>query len=96
MNRKGIRFQDYLKERLKDPAFAKAFAEVDAEVRLAVALADAREKAGLTQAQLARKLRTRQSNISRIEQGSQNITLRTLEKIAHALHCRIDIRLRPA
>jgi len=96
MSRKGIRFQDHLKERLKDPAFAKAFAEVDAEVRLAVALAEAREHAGLTQAQLARKLRTRQSNISRIEQGSQNITLRTLEKIAHALRCKIDIRLRPA
>ncbi|MBI5239609.1 MAG: helix-turn-helix transcriptional regulator [Elusimicrobia bacterium] len=96
MNRKGIRFRDQLKERLKDPVFAKAFAEVDAEVRLAVALADAREHAGLTQAQLARKLRTKQSNISRIEQGSQNVTLRTLEKIAQALHCRLEVKLRPA
>ncbi len=96
MNRKGIRFRDQLRERLKDPIFAKAFAEADAEVRLAVALAEARGKAGLTQAELARKLGTRQSNISRIEQGSQNVSLRTLERIAEALHCRIEIRLRPA
>ena len=96
MKRRGVLFRDDLKKRIKNPAFAKAFAEMDAEVRLAVALAEAREQAGLTQAQLARIVHTRQSNISRIEQGAQNVTLRTLERIAQALKRRLEISLRPA
>lgn len=93
---KKVLFRDDLRKRLKDPEFRQAYGEVDAEVRLAVAVAEARERAGLTQAQLAHKLKTRQSNISRIERGTQNVTIGTLEKIAEALHHRLEIRLRPA
>lgn len=96
MKRNRVLFREGLHKRLKDPEFRKAYAEADSEVRLSVALADAREKAGLTQAQLAHILGTRQSNISRIEKGAQNVTLRTLERMAEALHRRIEIRLRPA
>lgn len=92
---RGVLFQDDLKESLKDPAFAKAYEEVDAEVRLAVAIAMARERAGMTQAELAKKLATKQSNISRIERGTQNLTMGTLEKIAKALHTRLAIQLLP-
>jgi ribosome-binding protein aMBF1 (putative translation factor) len=90
-----VMFREELRQRLKNPKFAKAFAEADAEVRLAVAIAEAREREGLTQADLAKKLQTNQSNISRIERGSQNLTLGTIEKIANALHRRVEIRLLP-
>ena len=93
---KRIYFRDDLKERLKDPAFRQAFDEVDAEVRWAVAVAQARERAGMTQANLAKVLHTKQSNISRIERGAQNVTIGTLRKIAKVLHCRLEIQLRPA
>lgn len=88
-------FRDDLKRRLKDPEFSKAYEEADAEVRLAVSVAEARERAGLSQAELARLVHTRQSNISRIERGTQNLTVGTLEKIAKALHSRLEIRLSP-
>jgi ribosome-binding protein aMBF1 (putative translation factor) len=91
----GISFREDLKERLKNPKFRKAFDEVDAEVRLAVAIAEAREQAGLTQVALAKALHTKQTNISRIERGEQNLTLHTLEGIAKALHCRLNIKLQP-
>ena len=91
----GILFRDDLKERLKDPEFAKAYEEVDAEVRLAIAVAQARERAGMTQAELARKMQTKQSNISRIERGTHNLTVATLLKLAKALHSRLEIQLRP-
>lgn len=98
MKGKGRRvyFRDDLKARLKDPSFRSAFEEADAEVRLAVAVAEARESAGLTQAELAKRLHTRQSNISRIERGAQNVTIAMLERIAKALQHRLEIRLRPA
>ena len=91
----GVLFRDDLKQRLKDPGFAKAYEEVDAEVRLAISVAKARERAGMTQAELAKRMRTKQSNISRIERGTHNLTVATLEKIARALHSRLEIQLRP-
>ncbi len=93
--RKRMLFRDELKERLRDPEFHRAYEEVDAEVRLAVAIAEAREKAGLTQAQLAKKLHTKQTNISRIERGAQNVTMATLTKIAKALHRSLHVEFGP-
>ena len=95
-NNLGISFDDDLKKRLKDRKFREAFEEVDAEVRLAVAIAQAREQAGLTQTALAKALHTKQTNISRIERGEQNLTIHTLQGIAKALHCRLEIQLHPA
>ena len=91
-----IFFQDRLNRRLKNAEFRKAYDEMDAEVRLAVEIAEARETAGLSQAELAMALHTKQSNISRIERGAQNVTIGTLGKIARALHCKLDIQIRHA
>ena len=93
---KGISFRDHLNRRLKNAEFRKAYDEVDAEVRLAVEIAEARETAGVSQAELATALHTKQSNISRIERGAQNVTVATLGKIAKALHCRLEIQIRHA
>ena len=89
-------FRAHLEKRLKNVEFRKEYAAVDAEVRLAVEIAEARETAGLSQAQLATALHTKQSNISRIERGAQNVTVGTLSKIAKALHCRLEIQIRHA
>jgi len=93
---KKMFFRAHLEKRLKNAEFRKEYDAVDAEVRLAVEIAEARESAGLSQAQLAMALHTKQSNISRIERGAQNVTVGTLGKIAKALHCRLDIQIRHA
>jgi transcriptional regulator with XRE-family HTH domain len=61
-------------------------------LRLAVSLAELREKRGLTQTQLAAQLHTSPAVISRIENGG-NVELKTLHKIAVALHARLKIEL---
>jgi len=48
-------------------------------------LRQARENAGLTQEELAKKLNTKKSAISRIENHAEDIRLSTLEKVAEAL-----------
>ncbi len=48
-------------------------------------IADLREASGLTQAQLAKKLKTTQSAIARIESGRQNVSTKLLKRIGHAL-----------
>jgi ribosome-binding protein aMBF1 (putative translation factor) len=77
----------------KDPRWKKAYAAADLEVRLAIQIARARQKARLTQGQLAIATGTTQSVISRIERGNQNLTVKTLAKIAAVLHTTLDIRL---
>ncbi len=61
--------------------------EYDAEV----AMAEARRKANITQAELARRMRTPRANVRRIESG-QNITLATLARYLHG--CGFDFKLR--
>jgi len=78
----------------KDPRWAEAYAKADIEVRLALQIAKAREKARMTQGQLAKAVGTTQSVISRIEAGNQNLTVRTLSKIAAVLHTALIIQLR--
>ena len=81
-----MKFNDYLQEKLKNPKFKKHFEEYDLPVRLAAAIVEAREKAGLTQAQLADRIGTKQPAIARLEAGDDlNPRLQTIEKIVAAL-----------
>ncbi len=56
-------------------------------------LKQARETAGLTQEELALKLKTKKTAISRIENHAEDIKLSTLEKVAHALGKRLQIKI---
>lgn len=78
----------------KDPRWAAAYAKADIEVRLALQIAKARARAKMTQGQLARAVGTTQSVISRIEAGNQNLTVKTLARIAAVLHTYLVIALR--
>ncbi len=76
----------YIKKRkARDPEFAKGFDTGYEQFRIGVLLKQAREEAGLTQEELAVKLDTKKSAISRIENHAEDIKLSTLEKFAHAL-----------
>ncbi|VAW76299.1 Antitoxin HigA [hydrothermal vent metagenome] len=76
----------YVKNRkVKDEAFAKDYESGYADFKLGVMLRQARESAGLTQEELANKLNTKKSAISRIENHAEDIRLSTLEKVAEAL-----------
>ncbi len=92
--RAGIRLEDVIAEWEKDPRWKEAYDLADIEVRLALQINRARTKACLTQGQLAKAVGTTQSVISRIEAGNQNLTVRTLSKIAAVLHTALIIQLR--
>ena len=83
----------HLQEELKDPNFAKEFEQSVRALQLGYQIAMARERLGITQAELARKIGTRQSNISRLEQGNYNFTVEMLYKIARALDTGLKIEL---
>jgi len=77
-------------KKLKERSFAKTYAEVSPLMDIALAIAETRNKAGLSQLELAKKLRTTQSVISRVENGNQNLSMKMLAKIARVLGCVIE------
>lgn len=84
----------YIEKRKKSaPDFAAAFEAGYENFRIGVILRHAREEAGLTQEQLAEKLHTKKSAISRIENHSEDIRLSTLEKYADALGKRLHLEI---
>lgn len=82
-----------IKEEMNDPEFAAAWAETELEDQIKRLLINARLAEGLTQKQLSEKTGIRQSNISRIENGSALPTLATLNTIALALGKKLKITI---
>ena len=86
--------QKYIATRKKqEPEFAKDYETGYQEFKIGIMLKIAREEAGLTQEQLAEKLKTKKSAISRIENHAEDIKLSTLEKMAHALGKTLNIEV---
>lgn len=82
--RKTIDFQEYLSGQLKNPKIRKHYDEYGKQLEIAYQILRLRKKEGVSQAQLARKIGTSQSNVARMENGEQNFTTETLRKIASA------------
>ena len=84
----------YIRERKKkDRAFAKGFNEGYEQFKIGVILRQARESAGLTQEELARRLKTKKTAISRIENHAEDIKLSTLKRVAVALGKRLKVSI---
>jgi len=76
----------YIEKRKKqNPKFAKNFEKGYEQFKIGILLKQARLEAGFTQEQVAEKLRTKKSAISRIENHAEDIRLSTLVNYAQAL-----------
>jgi ribosome-binding protein aMBF1 (putative translation factor) len=77
----------------KDKEFAEGFDEGYEQFKIGVVLRQARESAGLTQEELARRLKTKKTAISRIENHAEDIKLSTLKRVANALGKRLQVHI---
>lgn len=95
MNTKNLKpFEEMKKELLADPQVRKYYDELAPEYDLIRAVIDKRLKKKMSQAELARKMGTGQSAISRLESGEANPSFKFLQKVAHALGARLTISFR--
>ena len=89
--RKAVDFQQYLQEQLKNPKFQKHYEEYGKQLEIAYQILQLRKQKKMSQAELARRIKSRQSNIARMEAGQQNFTTETLQKIAAAFSRELKI-----
>jgi transcriptional regulator with XRE-family HTH domain len=86
------KFRDFLKEELKDEKLAKNYYKELEKARIAVEITYFREKSGITQKELAKKIKTTQSVIARLENPDyKKYSLSTLRKVAEALNIELNV-----
>lgn len=91
--KKLSKFDDFLKQQLQDSEFNKAYHALDEKYALISQILEQRIKKNISQKQLAERMGTKQSALSRLEGGNSNPSLAFLKKLAKALDCKLEIRL---
>ena len=86
----------HAKDMANDPAYREAYEALEGEFSMINALIEARTRAKLTQAEVASRMGTTESAISRLESGRVKPSTRTLERYAQATGHKLQIRLEPA
>jgi transcriptional regulator with XRE-family HTH domain len=92
---KYVRVDDLAKNWMRNPAFRREYEALEEEFALIGAMLKARSRAGLTQAQVARRMKTTQTVVARLESGRTKPSTRTLERFAHATGHRLIIGFEP-
>ena len=93
---KKTNFDEYLTKQMRDPAFVKRFDKAGEAWDIALQIASLRQKAGLSQKQLAHRLKTSQQQISRLEStGYEGHSLSMLRRVAKALSATVRVVLEP-
>jgi DNA-binding transcriptional regulator YiaG len=96
MTMKTVKASTIHAKHMKDPSYRAAYDVLEGEFALVNALINARTRAHLSQAEVARRMGTTESAVSRLESGRVKPSTRTLERFAEATGHRLRISLEPA
>lgn len=91
----GTKFNDFLAEQLKDPEFRKEYEALQPEHAVIQAMIDARKASGLTQKELSERTGIAQGDISKLENGNANPSMRTLQRLALAMGMTVRVEFLP-
>ena len=92
----SVKFNDYLQEQLRDPEFKKEYEALQPERAIIQAIIDARQKSGLTQKELSERTGIAQGDISKLERGNANPSIRTLQRLATGMGMTVKLEFVPA
>ncbi len=90
-----MKFDEVLNEELKNPEFKKEWDSLEEEYKLMSAMADMRKELNVSQKELSLRTGISQGDISKLEKGVGNPSLKTLKKIAKGLGCKLQIQFIP-
>lgn len=89
---KKLYLEDYLKEQLRDPEFKKEWEKGEPAYQVGRELIRSRIEAKISQRQLAKRAKTTQAVVSRIENMSVSPTIGLVQKLAEALGKKVEIK----
>ena len=87
--------KEYKANRMKNPDFAKAYEEVQPEMNVIRAIIDARISQNMTQKELAEKTGMAQTEISRLENGTRNPSIKLLQRLADGMGMVLNVSFSP-
>ncbi len=87
--------REYKEKRLQDPEFAQAYHEIQPEMNVIRALIDARISQNLTQKELAERTGIAQAEISRLENGTRNPSIKLLQRLADGMGMNVNVTFTP-
>ena len=87
--------REYKAKRMKDPEFAKAYEEIQPEMNVVHAIIDARISQNLTQKELAERTGIAQTEISKLENGTRNPSIKLLQRLADGMDMVLNISFTP-
>ena len=91
----STKFNDFLQEQLQEPEFRKEYEALQPEHAVVQAIIDARKNAGLTQKELSERTGIAQGDISKLENGNANPSIRTLQRLAAAMGMTLKVEFLP-
>ncbi len=86
---------DFMNEQMKDPEFAKAYEEIQPEMSVVRALVEARTSQHLTQKELSERTGIAQTEISKLEKGTRNPSIKLLQRLADGMGMVLNISFTP-
>lgn len=87
--------KDYKEKRMKDPTFEQAYAEIQPELNVIRAMIDARMSKNLTQKELSERTGIAQAEISKLENGTRNPSIKLLQRLADGMDMVLNITFTP-
>lgn len=86
-------FEQFKREALKNPEVRKEYERLGPRYKIISDLIGLRIKKGLTQAEVAKKMGTKQSAIARMESGDENLTIDSVQRMGEALGAKVKISI---
>ena len=90
-----MKLKEYKKEKMQDPEFVKAYEEIQPEMNVIRAIIEARTSQNLTQKELSERTGIAQTEISRLENGTRNPSIKLLQRLADGMGMVLNVTFTP-
>ena len=90
-----MKLSEYKEIQMSDPAFAKEYVELQPEIAVIRAIIDARASLNMTQKELSERSGIAQTEISKLENGTRNPSIRLLQRLADGMGMNVCVTFVP-
>jgi DNA-binding XRE family transcriptional regulator len=87
--------KEYKEKRMQDPAFVQAYDEMQPEMNVIRAMIDARTSQNMTQKELSERTGIAQTEISKLENGTRNPSIKLLQRLADGMDMVLNVTFTP-